>query len=249
MSETPALRLREVTVEAGGTRICTGVDLELGTGEVHVLFGPNGSGKSSLLAGIMGLAPYTTSGTIELGGRPIHELAVDERARAGLGMAFQRPPRFEGVTVAGLVEAMGASERLATLAESLDMTALTGRVLNQGFSGGEAKRWEVLKLALQQPRVCLFDEPESGVDLEHIQAVGEAIDELVGSPDAAGRPRSALVITHTGFILDYIRAARGHIMLDGRIVAAGDAKELFAAITRDGYHRAAQAAQRKEVRA
>ncbi|PIE26991.1 MAG: ABC transporter ATP-binding protein [Micrococcales bacterium] len=249
MTGSSALRLRGVNVEAGGTRICTDVRLDIKEGEVHVLFGPNGSGKSSLLAGIMGLPPYEAQGTIELDGRPIHDLSIDERARRGLGMAFQRPPRFEGVTVAALVEAMQATGRLDELADSLDLAAFTGRILNKSFSGGEVKRWEVLKLALQLPRICLFDEPESGVDLEHIQAVGQAIDELIRTPDANGRQRSALIITHTGFILDYIEATHGHVMLDGRIAASGNARDLFATIARDGYQVAADPAARKEIHA
>ncbi len=249
MTGIPALRLRDVNVEAGDARICADVHLDINEGEVHVLFGPNGSGKSSLLAAIMGLPPYETEGTIEVDGRPIQDLSIDARASAGLGLAFQRPPHFEGVTVARLVEAMDATDRFPELSESLDLTALADRILNKNFSGGEMKRWEVLKLALQQPRICLFDEPESGVDLEHIQAVGQAINELIRAPHADGRQRSALIITHTGFILDYVEATHGHVMIDGRIAASGDAREIFAAIARDGYNEAAGVAQRKEIHA
>lgn len=136
------------------------------------------------------------------------------------------------MTVNGLAEALGAGERLRTEAEALDLAGFIGRGINQGFSGGEIKRWEILKLFLQQPDLLLFDEPESGVDLEHIAAVGAAIDRLMRGPK--GR-RAGLVITHTGFILDHLTADVGHIMAGGRIVHSGDPKELFTHIRNHGY--------------
>ncbi|MFE3837407.1 ABC transporter ATP-binding protein [Pseudogemmobacter sonorensis] len=231
MAET--LEIRNLDVSAGETQILSGIDLTIGPGELHVLFGPNGSGKSSLLAAIMGLPPFrVTGGEILFRGQRIDMLAVDARARLGIGMAFQRPPALDGVTVSGLSEALGAGDRLAAEAAALDLERFTGRGINQGFSGGEIKRWEILKLFLQRPDLLLFDEPESGVDLEHIAAVGSAIDRLMQGPK--GR-RSGLVITHTGFILDHLTADVGHIMSGGRIVHSGDPRELFQHIRNHGY--------------
>lgn len=232
----PILELQGVDVAAGGATVCHDIDLAVGGGEVHVLFGPNGSGKSSLLAAIMGLPSHAVSrGEIRFRGERIDRLSIDERARRGLGMSFQRPPSLDGVTVGDLGEALGAAEELAREAAALDLDGFVGREVNEGFSGGEIKRWEILKLFLQRPDFCLFDEPESGVDLEHIAAVGGAIDRLIRSPDQDDGGRAALVITHTGFILDYIEADAGHLMVDGRIVDSGDARSMFSHIQRNGY--------------
>lgn len=229
------LEIRDIDVSADTTPILHGVTLEVKRGELHVLLGPNGSGKSTLLAAIMGLPPFTvTRGEIIFKGKRIDQLPIDERARLGLGMAFQRPPTLEGVTVAALAEAMNATPRLKREATALDLNFgdFAGRDVNDGFSGGEVKRWEVLKLFLQQPCFMLFDEPESGVDFEHVAAVGRAIDRLMHEGD---EPRSGLVITHTGHILDFIHADVGHVMAGGRIVHSGEPQALFAHIRRNGY--------------
>ncbi len=227
------LEIRNLSVAAAEAEILTGIDLTVREGELHVLFGPNGSGKSSLLAAIMGLPPFqVTAGEILFRGQRIDTLPVDARARLGIGMAFQRPPALDGVTVSGLSDALGAGERLQAEAAALDLAGFVGRGINQGFSGGEIKRWEILKLFLQQPDLLLFDEPESGVDLEHIAAVGLAIDRLMQGPK--GR-RTGLVITHTGFILDHLTADVGHIMAGGRIVHSGNPKALFQHIRNHGY--------------
>ncbi len=232
----PVLELEGLTVAVGDHIVCRDVDLAIGAGEVHVLLGPNGSGKSSLLSAVMGLEPFRiVSGTTRLAGNDLSDMSITERAQAGLGMAFQHPPRLEGVTVRRFAQAMGAAEGLASGAQDLALTALLDRELNVGFSGGEAKRWEVLKLELQQPLMCLFDEPESGVDLEHVGDVGSAIRGLLQTPTADGDGRAALVITHTGFVLDSLQTTKGHLMIDGRLVAEGDAREMFERIRREGY--------------
>ena len=230
------LELSGVEVSVGETAICRDVNLTINAGETHVLFGPNGSGKSSLLAAIMGLPPYEiTRGTVRLLGTEITGLGVDKRAELGLGLAFQRPPALQGVTLRDLARALAAVPELDEQAHRLDFTDLLDRDINAGFSGGEIKRWEILKLYLQRPELCLFDEPESGVDLEHIAAVGTAIDRLLRQSDDAGQRRSALVITHTGFILDYLKADVGHLMVDGRLVYTGDPYALFQHIKAHGY--------------
>ncbi|WP_454887568.1 ATP-binding cassette domain-containing protein [Sphingomonas oryzagri] len=232
----PLLTLSQVDVAAGERDIVRGIDLTVGVGETHILFGPNGSGKSTLLAAIMGLPPCrVTRGEIRFAGERIDSLPVAARARKGLGMAFQRPPALAGVTVGALGKALGADERLAREAEALDLAGFAARDVNVGFSGGEIKRWEILKLFLQHPRLCLFDEPESGVDLEHIAAVGAAMERLLARGGPNEERRSALVITHTGFILDYIEADMGHMLVDGRLVCSGEPRRLFEHIKRHGY--------------
>ena len=190
----------------------------------------------ALLAAVMGLPPYrVVDGEIRFRGKRINDLAVDARARLGVGMAFQRPPSLDGVTVRDFRDSLNANSNYQQEAALLDLDGFTSRHINVGFSGGEIKRWEVLKLLLQSPQLMLFDEPESGVDLEHIAAVGEAINRMVQAPTDAGEPRSALIITHTGFILDYVNADAGHVMIDGQIVGSGDPRELFSQIQRAGY--------------
>ena len=230
------LELRNLTVAIEDTTILDGIDLTLPEGELHVLLGPNGSGKSSLLATIMGLPPYrVVSGEILFDGSPINDLDLTARAELGIGLAYQRPPSLDGVSVRSFADALGAADRLDQEAAALDLTDFLSRDMNVGFSGGEIKRWEVLKLVLQDPRLLLFDEPESGVDLEHVIAVGDAIRRVVGAPDQKGRACSGLVITHTGLILNHVQADRAHIMKGGRILHSGDPQMLFGHIQSQGY--------------
>ncbi|MCX2932041.1 ATP-binding cassette domain-containing protein [Mycobacterium sp. CVI_P3] len=229
-----ALELIDVDIVVGETSICRGLNLVIGLGETHVLFGPNGSGKSSLLAATMGLPSHrVTAGSIRLFGEPIEDLPVRERALRGLGMAYQRPPVVQGVSPRGLATSLGALTELFNGSALLDLEGLIDRDINAGFSGGETKRWEILKLYLQQPVMCLFDEPETGVDLEHVGAVGAAIKGLV--EDEESTRRSALVVAHTGFILDHLTVDVGHLMIGGRLVYSGDPYELFEHIKTRGY--------------
>ncbi len=230
------LEFNGVSVAVGGKTVVEGVDLAICAGELHVLMGPNGSGKSSLLAAAMGLAPYqVTGGDIRFDGQSILSLGTDERARLGMGLAFQRPPALQGVSYGAFAKAIGAEDALGREAEALDLAAFGDRELNVGFSGGETKRSEVLKLILQRPRMLMFDEPESGVDLEHVAVVGRAVQGAVSGSDADGHRRAGLVITHTGLILDHVDTAKGHIMSQGRIVHSGDARTLFKHIQTHGY--------------
>ncbi len=230
------LCLDGVTVEVDGKIVCRDVSLTIGEGETHVLLGPNGSGKSSLLNAIMGTGPFTvTSGRIVLSGTDITEASVTERARLGLGIAAQHPPQLPGVTVARLAHAIGRDEQLHAVARATNLDNLLPRDVNVGFSGGEVKRWEVMKLLLQQPQLSLFDEPESGVDLEHVAVVGNAVSDLMNIPTAEGQARSALLVTHTGFILDHLGSAFGHKMVGGRLVESGDARQMFEQVRQQGY--------------
>lgn len=238
---TPLLELTNVSIAAvaddGAERtICHDVNLTINEGERHLLLGPNGSGKSTLLAGIIGLHPFKiTAGTATLRGEDLTTMEIEDRARAGIGLAFQRPPALAGVSVDRLAAAIGASDRLAQVEADLGLDHLGDRDVNCGFSGGEAKRFEVMKLALQGPQLCLFDEPESGVDLEQVGVVGRAVHDLLDSSDDQGRPRAGLIITHTGFILDSLDATAAHLMVDGTIVSTGEPRAMFDHIRTDGY--------------
>lgn len=241
MTGNPILELEGVVIAAGDDVICRDIDLTVNEGERHILIGPNGSGKSSLLCGLMGVRPFRiVAGTATLLGRDLADMSIDERSRAGIGMAFQRPPSLTGVTARRLVQTLdehgaGADAEDHLFIADLGVDHLLDREVNRGFSGGEVKRWEVAKLGVQGPSLCLFDEPESGVDLEQVGIVAEVIDDLLSKPDAGGRDRAAIIITHTGFILDGVEATTAHLMIDGRIVESGDAHEMFERIRRDGY--------------
>ena len=147
----------------------------------------------------------------------------------------QRPIGLEGVSVRRLAHALGATHRLEAAAHRLGVDYLIDRDVNTGFSGGELKRWEVAKLELQDPQVCLFDEPESGVDLQQVGVVSTAINHLMSTPTASGKRRAALAITHTGFLLDGVDATTGHLMVDGRIIETANPHDLFERIRRTGY--------------
>ena len=151
---TPALSLNNINLSIAGKEICHDINLTINPGECHILIGPNGSGKSTLLCAIMGIKPFTiTSGTIFLDGIDITTCDITDRARAGLGLAFQRPVGLEGVSVRRLAHALGATHRLEAAAHRLGVDYLIDRDVNTGFSGGELKRWEVAKLELQDPQV------------------------------------------------------------------------------------------------
>lgn len=230
------LAFKGVSVTVGGHTVLRDLDLTIMPGELHVLMGPNGSGKSSLLAAAMGLEGYrVTDGDIVFDGRSVLDLPSDARAKLGMGLAFQHPPALDGVTYAAFAKAIGAQQILGEEADRLDLADFENRELNVGFSGGETKRSEVLKLLLQAPRMLMFDEPESGVDLEHVAVVGRAIKRAVSTPTADGLQRAGIVITHTGLILDHVDTAHGHIMNEGRLVHSGDARALFRHIQAHGY--------------
>lgn len=232
---TPALELKGVRVAIAGREVLRGVDLALPAGEVHVLFGPNASGKSTLLAAVMGLPGYAVaSGEIRFKGERIDGLPPDVIARKGIGLAFQRPPPIRGVRLETFLRTIGRGRSDADIAAELAALHLHGlkdRELNVGFSGGELKRGEILKVYAQQPELVLLDEPESGVDLENISLIARAINRIV----RGGAANAGLIVTHTGYILDYVEAEWGHVLVDGKIVGGGRARRLFHRIRAEGY--------------
>ena len=235
------LEIKQLSVAVEGKEILHDVNLSIRTGETHVLFGPNGSGKTTLLMAIMGFPKYrVTKGSIIFKGKDITRLPLDERARLGIGMSFQRPPVVRGVKTYDMVSASLKSKEdegiIDRLAARTNLTELLDREINYGFSGGEIKRSELMQLLAQKPELTLLDEPESGVDLENIVLIGELINELL-EKDCPIRIRSCmgLIITHTGHILDYVNARTGYIMLDGRIGCQGDPHEILAEIKEKGY--------------
>jgi len=249
MEDDFLLEVRNLHVEVGGKKVLMGVNLGIRVGETHAFFGPNGSGKTTLLNAIMGFADYNiVKGKVIFRGKDITHLPVNERAKMGIGISFQRPPSIRGVRLRQLVEicAKKNGKLLEEYAQKLNLVEFLEREINVGFSGGEIKRVELLQLILQDPQMVLLDEPESGVDLENIILIGKAINHLLGrkiKPNGEKsykelhreKMKSALIITHTGHILQYIDADVGHVLLNGNIVCKGNPREILHTIREHGY--------------
>jgi Fe-S cluster assembly ATP-binding protein len=236
------LKIENLWVSIDGKEILKGINLHIPVGETHVLFGKNGSGKSTLLMTIMGFPRYTvTRGSIQLRGQDITHFPTCERARLGLGLSFQRPPTIRGVRTRDLLNACAGAKSYQSLVDQYYFAPFLDREVNYGFSGGEMKRSELLQLLVQDPAMVLLDEPESGVDLENLEVVGEIIGLLLQKDRRRGhRGKSGLIITHTGFILDYLNADRGYILLDGKIPCQGNPREILQHLKKYGYEECAR---------
>jgi Fe-S cluster assembly ATP-binding protein len=237
------LRVEGLKVSVEDRLVLDGVNLEIQDGEVHVLLGPNGVGKTTLLMAIMGVPGYRiVSGRLLFNGEDITHLDMEERAKKGIGIAFQKMPPVRGISLQAMGEVIlkthGVDDPslLADVARRLDCLHLLPREVGVGFSGGEAKRAEIFQLLLQRPLFSMVDEPESGVDLDNIALVGKALKELFEREHVRTKKRSGLVITHTGYILDYLNADWGHVLMNGRIVCSGNPRDLFEDIRMRGYN-------------
>ncbi len=242
------LHVEDLQVKLGDKEILKHIDLDIQPGETHMLFGPNGSGKTSLLMTIMGYPQYTvTGGKIVFKGEDITHMSVNERAQLGIGLSYQRPPTINGVKTRQMVQicAKGSADA-EVLAEKVNFSEFLERDINAGFSGGEIKRSELLQLMAQNPDLLLFDEPESGVDLENISLIGNIIGELLQREFKvdttksqrelhAERTKMGLIITHTGFILDYVTADKGQLLYEGVLTCSSNPREIFRCISRVGY--------------
>ncbi len=233
------LHIEDLHVKVGDKEVLHDINLHIEEGETHVLLGPNGSGKTTLLMTIMGFTSYAiTTGKIIFKGEDVTAMKAHERAQRGIGMLFQRPPTISGLKLGKMLSAISRNkdENITELARSVHMDKFLERDINKGFSGGEIKRSEVLQLMIQNPDFVMLDEPESGVDLENISLIGTAIGSLLEKEKhLIKRRKSGLVITHTGFILDYIDADKGHVMCDGEIKCHGNPREILKDIKLRGY--------------
>lgn len=234
------LEVENLSVKVGEKQILEDISFTVDIGETLVLFGPNGGGKSTLLMALMGIPRYQiTGGRILYKGEDITHMPVDERAKKGIGILFQRPPVVRGVKMRDMVTACigekTACPSLEELAKKSNMTDFLDREVNYGFSGGEVKRSELLQLLAQDPDLVLLDEPDSGVDLVNIVLVGQMINELLHKDKVRSRTSSGLIITHTGHILDYVEADRACVLLNGGIWCRGNPHEILNSIKANGY--------------
>jgi len=239
---TPLLEIENLHASAGEIEILNGVDLTINPGEIHALMGPNGSGKSTLASVLMGHPSYrVTKGTIRYKGEDVTAATASHRGAAGMFLAFQHPEAIPGVSVIQFLrqalsnrtgvdltvlelrlKVMDAMKELGMEAEFAD------RYLNEGFSGGERKRNEVLQMAVLKPELAIMDETDSGLDIDALRTVAEGVNQLTG-PD-----RGFLIITHYQRLLDYVTPDQVHIFMDGRILESGG-PELAARLEEEGY--------------
>jgi len=263
---TKELRIENLRVAIGGKEILRGVNLTIRQGEVHALMGPNGSGKSTLSYAIMGHPNYEVlDGSVTLDGRDILTMEPDERAKAGLFLAFQYPTAIPGVTVANFLRHAVTNVRNPERKEGEDLIPMrefrkelrqqmdelgmdhdfARRYLNEGFSGGEKKRAEILQLAMLRPAFAILDETDSGLDIDAVRIVSEGVNRI-----AAKNSTGVLVITHYERILNYIKPQFVHILFGGQIVENGG-PELVKQLEKDGYdwvrERYPEAAQNEEA--
>ena len=227
------LRIENLTVEVFGKEVLTDINLEIKKSEKLVLLGPNGSGKTSLIMAIMGFSGYkVTKGNIIFRDKIINDLSIDERAKLGIGVMFQRPPTIRGVKIKQIVDLIRQGDfDINKEAEGLNLEDFLNRDVNLGFSGGEIKRSELLQLLASSPQLCLFDEPESGVDLENIALVGKIMNRILNK----NKDNAGLIITHTGHIFDYVDANKGCVLAGGRLHCLGDPKKILKTVKKHGY--------------
>jgi Fe-S cluster assembly ATP-binding protein len=237
------LEIRDLHVRIEEREILRGVDLDISRGEIHALMGPNGSGKSTLASTLLGHPTYEiTEGTITFQGEDITEAEPHERAKAGLFLAFQYPVSIPGVSVANFLrmainakreEPIGVKEFRGHLQHAIELLdvdrSFTSRHLNDGFSGGEKKRAEILQMAMLEPDVAILDETDSGLDIDALRTVAEGVQKLHDEQGVG-----ALIITHYQRILHYVKPEFVHVMMDGKIVLEGGV-ELVERLEREGY--------------
>ncbi len=249
-----SLTIRDLHVEVAGKAILKGVSLTLHRGEIHALMGPNGSGKSTLGFAVMGHPGYqVTGGTIELDGIDLLALKPHERARAGLFMAFQRPITIPGVKMADFLRHAATNVRQPDRKEGEELIPMrqfrkelrremdqlkvdqqfARRYVNDGFSGGEMKRAEILQMAMLRPKYAILDETDSGLDVDAVRAASRSIAQI------GGRQMGILIITHHEQLLEYNQPDYTHVILDGRIVETGG-PELAKQLHKQGYDRIRQ---------
>lgn len=242
MSDHPLLKIENLHASAGDAEILRGVDLTVNKGEIHALMGPNGSGKSTLANVLMGHPSYTvTEGRVLFKGEDVTESPTNDRSNMGMFLAFQYPEEIPGVPIVQFLRAAFSNRtgidytvlelrlRVMDVMRELGMEpGFADRYLNEGFSGGERKRNEILQMAVLEPELAIMDETDSGLDIDALRIVAEGVNKLTG-PE-----RGFLIITHYQRLLDYITPDHVHVFIDGRVLTSGGS-ELAERLEADGY--------------
>ena len=226
------LEIEDLHVEIMNRKILNGINLEIEENEKIVLLGPNGSGKTTLLKAIMGLSPIKIiKGNIIFKGKDITNLSIDERAKLGIGMAFQFPPSIKGVRISDILNKFRLKkEDFNEIAKKFNFPIeFFEREINIGFSGGEMKRIECMLLYIQKPILALIDEPDSGVDIINLGVIGKSISTLLENNC------SGIIVTHQGLILNYIEVDKAYVLLNGKIACYGEPMEILKDISKEGY--------------
>jgi Fe-S cluster assembly ATP-binding protein len=238
MSSRATLEIEDLSVKIGDKQILRNINIKLEAGERSFIFGPNGSGKSTLLKAIMGVAPYEVeTGSIRYGGIDITGMDVYERSKLGVTMAFQQPPDIRGVKLSHLFKLCLGKKRKDDFSpaemeaiERFKLREFLDRDANVGFSGGERKRAEMLQILFLRPSLVLLDEPDSGVDIDSLRLLSIELENYLSASKA-----SSLIITHKGDILDYVKAERACVIMDGMNHCYPDPKTIYEEIRRGGY--------------
>ncbi len=240
------LEIIDLAVEVNEKEVLSNINLKIRQGETHVLLGPNGTGKSTLFMSILGFPNYkVTNGKILYKGQDITNLNTTERVKLGIGVSFQNPPAIRGVKLEDLLKVESGQSldepelnpETKELARKLKLNeSFLERNVNLGFSGGEVKRSEILQLLTQKPDFIMFDEPDSGVDIENVELIAENINILLDKFEKPGlRKKSGLLITHLGYILNFVNADIAHVLMDGRIACSGNPTEILEDIRKEGF--------------
>ncbi|WP_020610820.1 ABC transporter ATP-binding protein [Sediminispirochaeta bajacaliforniensis] len=236
------ININNLTVEVEGARVLRNINLDIPEGEVHLLLGPNGSGKTSLMMTITGYPQYKiVEGNISMMGKDLADLDITDRARLGIGMAEQRPPSIDGVKLRMLLDYLLADhpERrndIRKLIATTNMESFLDRNINEGLSGGEIKRSEILLLISRQPLFAMLDEPDSGVDIDGLELLSSMINTLF-SPmrDIPAKRRTGLIITHSNRMAEYIHVDKTHVMLGGELICSGNPQIIMNKIVTSGF--------------
>ena len=244
------LSIIDLHVSVQGKSILHDVNLHIPDGEVHALFGPNGSGKSVMMMTIIGYPEYEVrKGRIVVDGRDVTRTSIDERARLGIGISEQRPPVIKGVKLRNVAELIRSVKQLPdaraeAIASAVDIDRFLDRDIHDGLSGGESKQAELYLLLLTNPKLVLLDEPDSGVDPEHLRQIGRLINASLRHKSAVGdKPgaqpgddkKAGLISTHSAEILEYVQTDKAHLMMDGTIKCSGNPKLMMNHIKKQGY--------------
>lgn len=244
------LSIENLGVKVEDRHILKDVSLHIEKGETHVLFGPNGAGKSTLINAIIGNPKYEIyKGDIYFKGKNITDMPIYERAKLGIGLSYQHPPAIHGVKLRDLLKIISKRDwnDIIKMAETLNFVQFLDRDVNVGFSGGEVKRSEILQLYASNPDFIMFDEPDSGVDVENVELIGKLINQLLEKDKKiCERTKSGLIITHMGHILQFMEVDRAHVICDGVIACSGNPHEILDNLIKNGYQRCIACYQKRK---